>query len=334
MQRTATALTSWTQAIKKTLEKAGQDSTALFIEAGLDLKALNDPDARYPVAQTKRLWQLAVARTGDSCFGLKVASEVNPITFHALGYTLIASSTLKEAFQRLVRYFRIVTDAMALSFSRIDDDYHFLIRLPENAIPPADEAVDAFTSVLIRMCRALLGRDYAPRLVALQRPAPADLDGYQKILRAPLQFNAPENRLVFDCATFEQPLAGANPELARHNDEIVLKYLARMDKADILAVVRAAIIERLPHCEPAQDDIARSVQLSTRSLQRRLAEEHSSYRQLLDDTRRELALSYIQDPHCGATEITYLLGFSDTSSFTRAFRRWLGMTPSEYRERL
>lgn len=116
MPQTATALASWVKAIQKALEKAGVDSQPLLKQAGLDVQALNDPDARYSLKNTATLWKLAVQATRDSCFGLKVASQVNQNTFHVLGHSLITSTTLKEMFLRIIRYFRIVTDIPELEF--------------------------------------------------------------------------------------------------------------------------------------------------------------------------------------------------------------------------
>src|SRR3546814_6249068 len=98
-----TVLSSWGRAIRRALDAAGVDSARLFAEAGLDIAALADPDARYPLANTTRLWALAVEETGDPAFGLAVATQVSQTTFHALGYTLIASGTLREADRKSTR---------------------------------------------------------------------------------------------------------------------------------------------------------------------------------------------------------------------------------------
>lgn len=299
----------------------------------MDPAALSDPDARYPLAQTTRLWRLAVAETGDPCIGLRVASHIGQTTFHALSYALMASSTLREAFERLTRYCRMVTDAVAMDFNRDGAAYRLSIRLPEEGEQPAFEAVDAFVAAYVRMCRSALGRQYSPLCIAMQRPEPAASDCFQRILRAPLIFNAPMTALLFDAQSMERRLETANPELARHNDAIVLRYLAQFDRQDIVARVRATLIDHLPQGEPSQHFIAGELGLSQRSLQRRLAAVGVTYKAVVDDARRELALSYLSRSQTSVTEVTYLLGFSDSSSFTRAFRRWTGATPTQWRAR-
>lgn len=331
MNPTATALTSWAKAIRKALDAAGVDSARLFAEAGLDIAALGDPNARYPVAATTRLWKLAVAATADEAFGLTVARHVGPTTFHALGYSLTASETLREAFDRLTRYFRIVTDAAEPVLTLADGRYCLSFHVAAGAQAPTDEAFDAFAFLLVRLCRGLYRRDYSPLGVSLRRPPPRTLGAFERAFRAPLQFGAPENTLSFDRETFEQKLEGANPELARHNDEIVQRYLASLETRDLQARVRSALVQLLPLGEPGADRVAETLHMSARNLQRKLADEGRSYKELLNDTRRELALSYLRDPSYNLTEITYLLGFTDASSFNRAFKRWTGKAPSVYR---
>lgn len=331
MKQAATALTSWAKAIRKALDVAGVDSARLFSEAGLDSAALDDPNARYSVDATTRLWRLAVAATGDEAFGLTVARHINQTTFHALGYSLTASNTLREAFERMLRYFRLISDAAELTFELDGDRYRFALCPPENGPRPAPESLDAFTFLVVRLCRGLYRREFSPLAVSLQRPLPNNIAAFERAFRAPLKFGQPQNAIWFARDVFEQKLEGANPELARHNDEIVVRYLAQMQKQNLRARVHAALIEQLPQGEPSQEKIAAALHMSPRNFQRKLAEEGTSYTELLSDTRRDLALSYVRDASYSLGEITYLLGFSDASSFNRAFKRWTGQAPSAYR---
>lgn len=332
MHYAATTLASWIIGIRKVLDAAGCNSAELFRQAGLD-PTVDDPEARYPAEKTRRLWQLATAASGDSSFGLKVASQATPTSFHALGYAITASATLKDAFERIIRYYRIVTDAGDIELQQRGDEYHLVLRLPDNGPQPADEAVDALISIFVRMCRSRAGRAFSPLRIDLRRPEPALPDAFQRILRAPLRFAAPDNRLVLARSDVERRLEGAHPELARHNDEIALRYLARLDRSNIVVRVHAALIDQLPQGEPSAERIAQTLHLSERSLQRKLAEAGTSYREVLDNTRRELALAYLDGKPHKLSEVTFLLGFADSRSFSRAFRRWTGQTPSEYRAR-
>jgi AraC-like DNA-binding protein len=323
-----TTLGTWVKAICRALEAAGCDSAALLTEAGFDLKSLDSPTARCPLTQTGRLWRIAVAATGDPAFGIKVASHIKQTTFHALGYGLSASSTLKEAFERARRYCHVASDAIEYEFSRHGAEYHFVI---EPADHVADESVDALVAAYLRMCRSLIGHDYSPLRIEFRRARPAGIEDFQRLLRAPLQFGAARTRLVFDCDAIERPLEGGNPELAKHHDEIALQYLSRIERENIQWRVRDVLTRRLARGEPSQEDVAELLNMSARTLQRKLCEVGISYKEILDQTRRVLAMAYLSAPRHTVSDITYLLGFSAGSSFTRAFRRWTGQSPSDWR---
>jgi AraC-like DNA-binding protein len=323
-----TTLGTWVKAICRALEAAGCDSAALLAEAGFDVKSLDGPNARCPLTHTARLWRIAVAATGDPAFGIKVASHIKQTTFHALSYGLSASSTLKEAFERVQRYCHVASDAIEYEFSRHGAEYHFDIK-PVVAV--ADESVDALVAAYLRMCRSLIGHDYSPLRIEFRRQCPARLDDFESLLRAPLHFSAAQTRLVFDREAIERPIDGGNPELARHHDAIALQYLSRIERDNVQWRVREVLTQRLARGEPSQENVAEILNMSARTLQRKLSECGVTYKEILDETRRGLALAYLSAPRHSVGEVTYLLGFSGGSSFTRAFRRWTGQSPSDWR---
>jgi AraC-like DNA-binding protein len=321
-------LAAWVKVIGRALEAAGCDSSALLAEAGFDLKSLDGPTSLCPLVNTARLWEIAVAATGDPAFGVKVASHIRHTTFHVLSYGLCASSTLKDAFERLQRYCHVASDAVEYEFRKCGSDYHFVIE-PAAGVP--FESVDALVGAQLRMCRSLIGRDFSPRRIELRRARPAVIDDFERLFRAPLLFGAAQNRLVFDDAGIESPLDGANPDLALRADAMALQYLARIERDNVQARVREVLMQRLRCAEPSQDEVAEHLCMSARTLQRRLGESGTTYKKILDETRHSLALIYLCAPHHSLSEVTYLLGFSSSSSFTRAFRRWTGQSPSNWR---
>ncbi|MDB6144202.1 MAG: AraC family transcriptional regulator [Pseudomonas sp.] len=329
-----TALASWTRALRKQLDALGLDSAELCLAAGLDPQLMDDPNARYPVSATTRLWQLAVEASGDPAIGLRVSRFVSPTTFHALGYALVASGSLREVFERIVRYHQVVSDALVLDLRQTGDRYQFRFRVPEGGIAPAVESLDAFAAIYVRTCRNRLGRDYAPLAVYLQRPPPLDPQPWHDVFRAPIFFGAEENRLEFACDDFDALLDDGNPELAEHNETVLKRTLEQLKPLTWERRVRAAIEAQLPDGEPSAESVAHTLHLSLRSLQRHLAEEGFRYDLLLNQCRQNLAMQHMRDPRSSLSEIAYLLGFADTSSFSRAFKRWTGQTPSQYREGL
>jgi AraC-like DNA-binding protein len=122
--------------------------------------------------------------------------------------------------------------------------------------------------------------------------------------------------------------------LAEHNEAVLKRTLEQLHNATWTRKVRDCLQMQLPDGEPSAERIAQALHLSLRSLQRHLADEGNNYESLLADTRHNLALQHMHDPRCSISEIAYLLGFADTSSFSRAFKRWTGQAPSHYRESL
>ncbi|SEH91814.1 AraC family transcriptional regulator [Pseudomonas fuscovaginae UPB0736] len=327
-----TSLSSWTRALRKQLDALGLDSAALCREAGIDPQLMDDPNARYPLSATTRLWQLAVTASGDPAIGLRVSRFVSPTTFHALGYALVASGSLREVFERIVRYHTVISDALELELSREGEHYRFSLRVPNGSPEPAQEAIDAFAAIYVRTCRNRLGRDYAPLAVHLRRAEPADPKPWHTVFRAPVFFGAAEDRLEFACSDFDSHLDDANPELAEHNEAVLDRTLAQLKPLTWERRVRETIEAQLPEGEPSAERIAQALHLSLRSLQRHLADEGCRYDTLLNQCRENLALQHLRDPQCSLSEISYLLGFADTSSFSRAFKRWTGITPGQFRD--
>jgi AraC-like DNA-binding protein len=319
-------LSSYVKAVGRALDAAGCDGAALLAEAGFDLKDLDGPDTRCPLVNTGHLWRIAVAATGDPAFGIKVANHYKHTTFHSLGYGTSASSTLKEAFERVQRYCHVVSDAVDYKFFRRGAEYHFII---EPAVEISVEAIDALVSSYLRMCRSMLGGHYSPLSIELRRPRPAITDDYERLWRAPLRFGAEQNRLIFDSDSIERLLETGNPELARQSDAISSRYLARIERFNVVARVREVLTQRLQDREPSQEEVAEILNVSARTLQRKLGDSGTTFKEMLDETRHALALAYLSVPH-SVSETTYLLGFSCTSSFTRAFRRWTGLSPSDW----
>ena len=320
-------LTSWALLIHRALSARAIDSGPLFRSAGLDPERMEDPNARYPMAQLQRLWALAIAATGDECFGLEVAQAWHPTTFHALGYSALASETLREALERAARYSQVVTTGARLELQQNGEEVmvKLLASLPEQRIVPA--SIDAGIASLVILCREGRGGRIDPVRVKLARPGSSCLDRLQAFFGCPIDFGATENGVVFRAADLDAHLSTANPVLLRVNEQVLTEYMARLDRSEITVQVQAKLIQVLPSGKVGEASMARALNLSLRSLQRKLNERGTSFRKLLEDTRRQLAQQYLQDSTLSVSEITYLLGFAEVSSFSRAFKRWTGNAP-------
>jgi AraC-like DNA-binding protein len=324
-------VSSWARTIVDAFEARGADPLAVLEDAGFTAADLEDPNARHSISAMARLWRAAVARSSDPAFGLEASRHVRQTTFHALGYSVMASATVRDALVRIVRFSRLMSDAGELRLESDSEGERLALHLKEAQELPAEAAIDAVVALLVRTIRALTTRSFAPRHVSLRRSAPDDPGPYTRVFRCPVQFDAAIDAIALDPADLDVRLPLGDPTLARHNEEAVMRYLTELDGGSIVERVREAIAERLEDGEPSPSEIAKALGLSLRSLQRRLEEKSTSYASLLTDTRRQLATDYLRAGKRSVTEIAFLLGFADVSAFSRAFRRWFGVSPSEYR---
>ena len=201
-------------------------------------------------------------------------------------------------------------------------------------VPVAAVFVDIVMALLFDLCRMNAGAALRPVAATLRRRKPDPADAYERFFGCPVHFGGEENSFVLSAKDADRPLPSANRQLAATFDKMLAEELARLDKSDVVSRCRAAVLEQLSSGEGTAEDTAKQLHMSPRTLQRKLAEAKTTYLQLVDDTRKDLALRYIEDPRRSVTDITFSLGFSQPSAFTRAFKRWTGVSPSDHRTNL
>jgi AraC-like DNA-binding protein len=327
-----TTIASAATLLARTLEQSGHNARDIYAQAGLEAAPAQPLDARYPVSRMQVVWALAVETTGDACLGLRVAEQMQPQVLHGLGFAWLTSDTLFDALQRLVRYQRVISTLADFRLRTLDTAVELSLELKTRELKLHPAVMDAALAVAVRMCRLALQSALQPVRVSFKHSPPDCAQRFADYFGCPVEFSAPVNAVYFDAKLLEQSLPSANPELARVNDRVVIDYLSRFDRESLSMRVRARLIDQLPDGQPSQAQVADALHMSVRNLQRRLQQEGSSFKQLLDETRRELAVQYVRQNHRPIGEITYLLGFSEPSNFTRAFRRWTGYSPHVFRE--
>jgi AraC-like DNA-binding protein len=324
-------LATATNVLWKLIEAHDHDPAALFRRAGIDPNLLQMPGARIRSGPVNQAWRMASEIIDDPCFGLLGAKFWHPSYMHALGYAWLASHSLRDAFNRFVRYLHIVSEAASVTLKDVSDRYTVIIDANTAGLR-VQAQIDLTMAVLHHICRLNFGEDLYPMSVSFIHPPPACPERYREIFKSPVYFSAAEDSITFSLADVDRHLPGANAVLARVNDQLMIDYLAKLDSENIIQRVKAAIIDNLPSGEVSHDKVAPAVNMSARSLQRKLKDQGTSFRSLLDETRRDLADSYIRDMETDLTEIAFLLGFSEHSAFSRAFKRWTGKSPKASRE--
>jgi AraC-like DNA-binding protein len=309
----------------------------LCAAAGLAVTTLDDPETRIPFASVVALYEQGARLTGDSAFGLHVGEQSSPAMFDVLGYVTMNSPTFGEALARLVRYQRVWTEG-ALFHLTIDQRTARLVyeyQIGDYGRGERHQDCEGTLAIVVSGIRAVAGAGWRPHEVWFEHASPEDTSEHRRIFDAPLRFGQPGNALLMDRSIVDLPIASADPRLVavleRHAEEL----LARLPSCGgFVDAVRQAAGEAMTGGEPELGAIARRLGLSTRTLQRRLEEHGTSLQDLLEEMRRDLAIRYLAQPDITISAVAYLLGFSEPSTFHRAFRRWTGTTPGDYRRRM
>jgi AraC-like DNA-binding protein len=315
----------------KTIDSYGIDPEPLFAAEHIKIQLPVDTSLRIPYVNYDRIRAKAVAQSGDEAFGLKMASLYSPSHLGALGYAIQASTTLRSACLRLKRFARVVNSDSAVC---VEDRNGFMVVTHKESQPTESEAVrdDMDLAVIIRNCRMIYGDKFRLQSVNFKHSEPRDIKPYFEFFGCQLNFNQDENQLLIPLSMVDEILEGASPELALLNDQVLMRRLAQIDRNDIIARVQAVLVDRLPEGNITDDLVASALHMSVRTLHRKLAKAKSSLRTIVMETRQKLVKHYILDTSLTLTEISLLLGFSESSSFSRAFKTWTGSTPTEARQ--
>jgi AraC-like DNA-binding protein len=324
----------WVKGIAEMLAAEGLDVRVLFVAAGIDPAALEAPETRVPTEKISRLWELAAEHSGNPAIGLAQHHVARPASFDVVGYTMMSCADLRGALERLIRYLLILSDALMMTMSeeRAGGRVTFVLFGGDRPVPR--QRIEFILVTVIGFCRWISGREVNALAVELPHTTPADPAPYRAAFRCPVSFDAPRTSVLFARADLTAPLPTSNPLLAELHDRFAGEHLKHFDHAHTSYRAREAIIRRLADGEPRRDQVAGELRMSEGTLQRRLEEEATSFGQLLEDTRRELAEHYLGRLHLTLAQAAYLLGFADQSSFFRTCKRWFDRSPRQYRSQL
>jgi AraC-like DNA-binding protein len=175
-------------------------------------------------------------------------------------------------------------------------------------------------------------RDLAPLSIDFTHPRPDCAGKLYEYFQCPINFDSDSVRVTLPLEVVDELLPGQSEELASSCDQMMTRYLKSLSEHDLVTRVKKAIVGYLPSGEATLDNVATDLYMSTRTLQRSLQQEDTSFHSLLNESRMELAMDYVKDPKMDLTEVAFLLGFSELSSFSRSFKRWTGDSPAKYRK--
>ena len=315
------------------LEEYNQNPQEIFNQAGLDPGHMYQPGARYPLDRVSLLWEEMSNCIKDPCFGLLAGSSWHPSNFGALGYALLMSKSLRGTLERLIRFHRIISDDR---FGEIIEDNEtkslkFVLKSrDEKEYLPARE--DAALAWLVSVLRVNFQRSLDLVSIKIIHDRPSCAAKYFEHFKCPVYFNAKTSGVEIKLEDADRVLPSFNEEMLELEEKAMTKYLIARENEPLLVRVTKKIVEHLPSGTATLENTAKELHLSTRKLQRLLQEQGITFIELIKTTRKSIALEYIKDKNMDLTEIAFLLGYSEQSTFSRSFKKWTGKSPSKYRK--
>ncbi len=310
------------------------DVPSLFAAAGIDPGLLDKPQARFTADRVTRLWELAVARSGNQALGLDRELASKHVNFDVVGYAMLSSPDLRTGLDDLARFLALISDAATFALQPDARGAWLVLGHTGNTLRVPRQRQEYGLLALLMLCCWLTRREVRPLAAEFIFPDPVDWRPYRLAFECPLRFGQPATRLLLAAADLAAPIPSRNPSMHVLHERVMQERLASLGNARTSYRVSEEIIRCLHRGEPRREDVANSLALADRTLQRRLSAEKTSFQQLLDEARRELARKYLADEHYALGRIADLLGFADQSNLFRACKRWFGLPPGQYRQRL
>lgn len=305
----------------------------LLLEAGIRPDALDHPCRELPLDEVALLFELAADQVGDPVFGLSLA-EAFPLGANGLlDYLMLHAATVRESLQSLTRFSALLFQPTSLTFHEEPGAARLSWCFATASSTRRIQFASFANAILVLRLKRIAGRNWHPLAVEVEHPELPSPRKLHRILGPRITFNGRENTIIIDPAILKRKCEGADQRLyqiLRETAEAKLQELAA--RPDVVTKTARVIIEALSNEAPLLENIAERMGMSPRTLQNRLAQHGTTFERVLGETRRNLAERYLRDTDLPLTEIAFLLGFSEQSSFTRAARSWFGMPPRQLRK--
>ncbi len=319
----------WCIAMKDVFTACGLDAEALLAKAGFNFSGTDQVDVTELTDAFSRAWELAVAQTGNPAIGLTAPSH--PLkSLGVLSHMVLSAPDLRGAMQAIVRFTHLISPTATFD-AKLDGGSCFLIlEIAPGRNPVPSQRYDFYSTVLLQAARWITGRHLTPRAFYHPAPTPADPTPWHEAYGCPVHFGSSKCMLELSSADLSLPIPTADPRVADLCDRLATQ-VAEQQGGSVSIRVRQALQKIIAKGEPRRQTVATMLCISERTLQRRLTEEGTSFAELVDEVRRELAQRYFKHSTISSTEITFALGFADPSNFYRACKRWFGRSPSTMR---
>jgi len=320
-------------AIHHTLENDGHDPDPLFKALDIDLNRLQGRHELIPKSVVNSLWKAVREYTGNDAFGLRVIEHLNDPSINALITSVQASQNIREALGLLLRYYKLIATGLQIGIE-LDEYIRIVVTEANDEHSMVSEDVDMAFALIVKHGSLLPANEVKPCRVMLTRGFADRWQDYEDFFQCPVEFNTPSNQLCFPGDALNETIPGANPLLSTHLERYLAEQSHRVTTQNLEQRLRAAILSELPSGAPRLARLAGMLNMSQRTLQRKLQQENLCYTQILDDLRLELARLYLARDSLPVQEVADRLGYSEASNFVRFFRQHEGITPSDYGHRV
>ena len=314
------------------LRELGIDADEVARLANLPRQELADPHARLPVDSMVRLWDAAVRVSGDPTIGLRVGQQMHTGALGSFEYLLRHSGTVKQLLARAAQFIRLVDDSCLLEVIEAEGVATLRVARSDGHFLPQPELECFFAACRSVQQKELPGIEFLA--VSFTARCPTDVATYTRHFGCSVRFEREHNQIEFPVSLLARAPRDADPNLGRVLEEHGRHLLAQLPEGDpVVQSARRKLLEQLANGPPSLATVARALHMSERTLRRRLEAEGTSYQVLLDELRQSLAYQYVGRSRAGFEDIAARLGYADASTFFRAFKRWSGATPAQFRER-
>lgn len=317
-------------------QQGQQEATFSQALAGI-IRKLSTEEDRVPIGIFAEIWEKALGCTRDTNFGLHFGQSSSVTRSSGILYPVMMNCpSLHAALQKQARYHNLVTDFIQLHLEETGNETILYWVTADNSIPLERHLVESIFCSLILTLKEIARGTLRINEIHFAHPAPEEISEQEQVFQCPLKFNQPRHAILFDASSLAQPLILANPLLLERFEQVAREMQAQQASVHYWTdQISMAIRQSLMQGEkPQLAGISAKFHLSTRQLQNKLNEEDTTYQEVLDDTRKSMALEYLQNPQMSVCQIAFLLGFSEQSTFNHAFKRWTGQAPGVYRKNL
>ena len=319
--------------LDRLVHAAGVDFEDFLRRAGVAPELLGDPENRIPFRQYVQLLEMAAATTGDDLIGLHLGALQSIRMIGILGYVVQSSPNVRAQLSHASRYFSLHQEGAELTLHDDAEFAEFSYKVLDPQVSLHRQDAEATLSLAVAQLRALTSQpNWSPLSVHFEHPAPTGAEALRRFFGCPVSFSDGFHGMRFASAFLDAPVqsadAGLHAILTRYAEENLSRH---QETTSLTARVSRLVTASLSSGTATIGAVSSALVMTPRTLQRRLAKESVQFGQLVDSIRMDLAARYVLDPNLGLTEIAFLVGYSDLTAFHRAFRRWFGQTPLEFK---